>query len=51
VSDPDALPEDWLERDMWASWWEAHRAIGEAVRAGRPLPELFVPREEGECRR
>ena len=38
------LPEDWMERDLWASWWDAHRAIGEQVRAGRVLPELFVRR-------
>jgi hypothetical protein len=48
---PD-LPEDWLEADTWASWWAAHRAIAEQVRAGeRELPELFRPREVAACPR
>jgi hypothetical protein len=32
------------ERDTWASWWDAHYAIGEMVKAGRPLPEMFKER-------
>jgi hypothetical protein len=42
-----SLPDDWLERDTWASWWAAHRAIGEQVREGlRELPEMFRPSRE-----
>lgn len=43
----DPLPEYDAERDLWASWWLAHQAIGEDVRAGRrELPDMFRPREE-----
>jgi hypothetical protein len=34
----------WQERDAKASYEEAIRALGEQVKAGRPLPESFVPR-------
>ena len=33
------------ERDSIESYNDAIRAIGEAVRAGAPLPACFVPRE------
>lgn len=33
------------ERDSIESYFDAIRAIGEAVRAGAPLPACFVPRE------
>ena len=44
VSEPAPLTAAELEADLWASWWLAHQAIGEQVRAGlRELPECFRP--------
>jgi len=41
------LSEAELEADTWASWWLAHRVIGEEVRTGRrELPEFFKSRRE-----
>jgi hypothetical protein len=36
------------ESDMWGSWWLAHDVIGERVKAGAPLPPMFVPRPDRE---
>lgn len=36
------------ERDSIESYNDAIRAIGEAVRAGAPLPACFVPREASQ---
>lgn len=41
-------PKDWAERDLWGSWWEAIREIGEQVKAGRELPPLFRPTREAD---
>jgi hypothetical protein len=47
MSDPAPLTVAELERDLWASWWLAHAAIGEQVRAGeRELPAMFRPSRE-----
>lgn len=43
------LPEYDAEADTWASWWLAHAAIGERVRAGEiELPAMFRQRVGGE---
>jgi hypothetical protein len=38
---PAPLTQAELERDMWLSWWLAHWMIGQQVREGRELPDLF----------
>jgi hypothetical protein len=32
----------WLEADTWGSWWLAHKLIGQAVKAGEPVPEFML---------
>lgn len=51
MSDTSAEPltEAEMERDMWMSWWLAHRVIGADVREGRrELPAIFRPSTPGE---
>jgi hypothetical protein len=47
VAPPD-LPPDWQDADTWASWWLAHRIIGERVKAGAPVPPFFRSSKDSE---
>lgn len=42
------LPEEWETRDAHDSYFEAIAEIGRQVKAGAPLPALFVPRADRE---
>jgi hypothetical protein len=47
VSDThEPLTQAELERDMWLSWWLAHWMVGERVRQGGELPEMFRSNKE-----
>ena len=41
----DDLPPDWEALDSERSYYAAIRAVAEAVAAGEPLHEMFVPRD------